>query len=318
MSHVEKLTIDKIYQLELEPNKLALARNEIFARRGHVFQTAEYRDYFSKQVWYTPLKSIGTDDLNEVERYNVELIRYRERMNQKVYEYGSLQGNPYAYGEKAYEDLNRDGKKDKIICKKKDDGFDIIVNGKEYHGTGFYNLTDTFAITDIDPSDRYKEIIISDVGPSSDNFSKYYYYDGEKIVFMGETGGLYNSGIRLMEAGKIAALARGQILQTWFLDKYYKLSITHTLEEIPQDIYNTDYEVFAKVSIRLYTDREKSGSFILDGGQIVNIAGTDNEKWCLLRTLKGEEGWLEVSDFCCVGDNKINAAEIFDGLCYAD
>lgn len=56
---------------------LALIRNEIFARHGYIFKNNEYKNYFSSMPWYHPDSSFnGTlNELNSIEKYNVELIK---------------------------------------------------------------------------------------------------------------------------------------------------------------------------------------------------------------------------------------------------
>jgi|GEM_PF-1414569 hypothetical protein len=66
----------------LSKKELALARNEIFARHGLVFETEPYKSYFKGKSWYKPnLNFKGNDEeLNKVERYNIELIsKYEKR-----------------------------------------------------------------------------------------------------------------------------------------------------------------------------------------------------------------------------------------------
>ena len=62
---------------------LALARNEIYARHGRKFQTAEYNTYFSGKSWYklNPNYNYSDDNsnLNETERKNVQFILDAER-----------------------------------------------------------------------------------------------------------------------------------------------------------------------------------------------------------------------------------------------
>lgn len=56
----------------LGPAQLRIARNEIYARRGRRFQSAELRNHFSRFDWYRPV----TDDvrLNSVEQANVDAL----------------------------------------------------------------------------------------------------------------------------------------------------------------------------------------------------------------------------------------------------
>lgn len=60
---------------ELEPltrAQLRLARNEIYARRGRIFDSADLQDYFARQAWYRPVAREVS--LSRIERANVTLI----------------------------------------------------------------------------------------------------------------------------------------------------------------------------------------------------------------------------------------------------
>jgi hypothetical protein len=57
--------------------QLKIARNEIYARHGHIFQTKDIQVYFSKQSWYRE-NPYFTGKLTDIETYNVELIKSRE------------------------------------------------------------------------------------------------------------------------------------------------------------------------------------------------------------------------------------------------
>ncbi|WP_042462048.1 YARHG domain-containing protein [Neobacillus dielmonensis] len=58
--------------------ELGVARNEIFARHGYIFQTEKYATYFSKKTWYSPNASYD-GSLNELEKYNIQLIQSKEK-----------------------------------------------------------------------------------------------------------------------------------------------------------------------------------------------------------------------------------------------
>ena len=58
-----------------------LARNEIYARHGYVFQTQEIQNYFAAKSWYTPNSSYDGSGLNDVEKANVDTISaYEQKM----------------------------------------------------------------------------------------------------------------------------------------------------------------------------------------------------------------------------------------------
>ena len=54
---------------------LRIMRNEIYARHGYVFSSADLKAYFSKQPWYKPLNNNGAVKLTPIENLNVELIK---------------------------------------------------------------------------------------------------------------------------------------------------------------------------------------------------------------------------------------------------
>ena len=68
----------KKWELEgLSKEELKIARNEIYARHGRMFQDDSLQAYFNSRSWYTP--SIAPEDfkeskLNEVEIANRDLI----------------------------------------------------------------------------------------------------------------------------------------------------------------------------------------------------------------------------------------------------
>ena len=64
--------------------QLGLARNEIFARHGRMFDTAEIQQYFDSRSWYVPkyapaeFDAMGDGIFNEYEKYNMESIKALE------------------------------------------------------------------------------------------------------------------------------------------------------------------------------------------------------------------------------------------------
>lgn len=88
--HLSYTTVTK-YTLEdlsiLDSYGLKITRNEIFARHGRVFNDQELQEYFKRQQWYVPqiaANDFDTSCLNEVEKYNVNLISvYEEQIGGK-------------------------------------------------------------------------------------------------------------------------------------------------------------------------------------------------------------------------------------------
>jgi hypothetical protein len=61
----------------LSADQLRMARNEIFARHGYPFQSADLQQYFGKESWYKANPNY-TDDLSQTEHSNVKLLLDRE------------------------------------------------------------------------------------------------------------------------------------------------------------------------------------------------------------------------------------------------
>ena len=57
--------------------ELRLARNEIYARHGFIFQSDDLRAYFNSQDWYIPDSSYS-GNLSSIEKSNVDFIKSYE------------------------------------------------------------------------------------------------------------------------------------------------------------------------------------------------------------------------------------------------
>lgn len=71
--------------ISLSKEELALARNEILARHGRIFENPPFNSYFPQQDWYSgtvPAKEFDANYetiLNDIEKANIELIKQFER-----------------------------------------------------------------------------------------------------------------------------------------------------------------------------------------------------------------------------------------------
>jgi cbb3-type cytochrome oxidase subunit 3 len=59
---------------------LKIMRNEIFARHGYIFQTDDMKDYFRSQEWYSPRYADVNSFLTSIEKKNIDLIKYFEKL----------------------------------------------------------------------------------------------------------------------------------------------------------------------------------------------------------------------------------------------
>lgn len=61
--------------------ELKIARNEIYARRGRLFNDANLQNHFNSCTWYSGYiypDKFNDDNLNKVEKYNIQLIKKYE------------------------------------------------------------------------------------------------------------------------------------------------------------------------------------------------------------------------------------------------
>lgn len=76
-----KLTKAEVAQMNKA--ELALARNAIYARHGYVYKNAELGEFFSKQSWFKPDKTLKLEDVKplftDIEVANINLILAQEK-----------------------------------------------------------------------------------------------------------------------------------------------------------------------------------------------------------------------------------------------
>lgn len=87
-SAVRYLTDAEVSALSVQ--QMCYARNEIYARRGYIFQSQELRDYFGSKSWYyptVPAASFSDQVFNSVEIANIDLLkRYEYSINPNGYQ----------------------------------------------------------------------------------------------------------------------------------------------------------------------------------------------------------------------------------------
>lgn len=78
----DRSVIDLISLGKLRGESFRLLRNFFFAKHGHIFQSADLTEYFSRFDWYKPTRTVAFEELSEAERWNIEIIRKFEQMNE--------------------------------------------------------------------------------------------------------------------------------------------------------------------------------------------------------------------------------------------
>jgi len=307
-SNVKALTEDDLERLRIY--NLDIARNEIYARHGYTFTNKEYIDYFKRKSWYSENPDYSDEILSGIEKQNAAFIKqYTDKIKKYFYKIEA---------KTAAEDLNGDGNRDqiKLECVPGSDVFTLYINDFLLGGKGC-NIDGVMYLCDIDPEDPFKEIAITESGPSADEATYFYYYDGTKINFMGKIqGSQYN--IKITGSGMLTTGSRGHILQTWFYKDRYRLSANHELENIPQELYSMNTMVIVKKEMLLQRSPVDTSTVVrLEPGEVVLIAACDNKEWCLVETSSGERGWFAVDGYNKIRGTSFDADEYFIGLCHA-
>lgn len=111
ISNRRKVTIEDLK--ELSTDELALARNEIYARHGKVFQTEEIQSFFNQKSWYKRNLSFQDASINAIEKENAAFIRKieNEEASRRFLNIHSNLVDDIAY---VLFDMDGDGIKEKI------------------------------------------------------------------------------------------------------------------------------------------------------------------------------------------------------------
>lgn len=82
---LKKTDIDNLYKGDLE-----VIRNSIYARHGYSFKSRKMRYFFDNEIdWYMPVSTDVRNELTDMEKKNIELIkRYEEHAENYYDEYG--------------------------------------------------------------------------------------------------------------------------------------------------------------------------------------------------------------------------------------
>ncbi len=319
-SHERELIPNDFYSLGCwQPTleTLSIARNEIYARKGYIFESEQWNEYFGSKPWYKPISRDSTN-LNRYEEFNVGLMRYYEHCLNRKSKYYRLKHDPPTYhrDEDVLCDLDGDGKQDTIRYTFSQRKYELTINGSTYHGRAEC-LVDSFAIVDIDINDGIKEVVVSALGPSDDPSSDFFIYRNDAVEIIGQTYSLYNDGIGFDGHRNLRVISRGSILETWFFEKLYILDEDHHLKTIEDNIYSAHHSLFLKQALTVYRDRDtESPTTILKPLQVVEIIATDDKRWCKIRTAN-VAGWFYV-DKRGINGSGIAAYNMFYGLSYAD
>ena len=180
--------------------------------------------------------------------------------------------------------------------------FVLSVNGITTVGRFEGDITDGFAVVDINTSDSYREIAVHTPGPSDDDEYLIYSFNGSSLKEMGKLTRwptFSGNGIVLVD----------DWMGFWLIrDKYVLDTSTRTLRHIPQDLYYVGVDGHAIKSFPVY--RSRSGNEVVantlpnsdfhilacdTSPKCLNAYGDADDyscDWYLIKTVTGLVGWV--------------------------
>ena len=164
----------------------------------------------------------------------------------------------------------------------------IFVNNNEFGP--FYDAE----IIDIDKNDKIKEIRIWYKYAEFDDYSystEFFYYDGKKLVSMG------NFPNAIVTNNNVKVTYKSKILPNWSYIKCYKLDSNHLLIPIEEGLYNVNKKFILNDYLPLLKSQNDTTYFtILKPDEEVTVLATDENKWCLIKSENGIEGWYKIEE----------------------
>lgn len=300
------------YQLsDLSNNELWVARNEIYARHGKIFQNEYLASYFEACSWYEAKEDkaeVSERELNEVETANLKLIIAAE----KAYELEHPYPKQYVAGEETKASLHG-SKEIQRICyevvtgENSESKCTLTIDGNVYDLDEYVTMTapveDVFYLTDIAYYDEKLEIAVLDNGASDDPVTYFFQYDGI-LHYVGEVQGFpfddYGNNFFDGFSGQNLVIGTKQvdIMGSSFVYSYYWYNVTDgtlkEMENISLDYtwYN-GHELYKDMPV-YYSPDEKSPLLTMQAGEEIYFISTDGREWILIRSADGKEGYIHV------------------------
>lgn len=313
---------------DITGDDLKRAKNEIYARKGQMFDDYYMQNYFESCSWYTGDSSLNLQekDFTEVEWNNIQLL------SDKYYEW--QQENPYplyvyAVDNEIREILNEYQGEVSIRYEVTldDEGYNahFYIDDQEYNtremGIELENPDESsFYITSINPYYGGKEIAILDYGFDDNNSASFFTIDDNGgFVYIGTVPGcpFENTATAscngFSEPGRIKATARTYVLGSGsYYCPYWFNAADLTMEP---DNYTDEYEMVpaplktTKKAItvnKVFADGTTE-PFEIEAGTKVYFVSTNTKTTVTIKTEDGKEGVLEVTP-----DMSSNPDEYFD------
>ena len=307
------VALEKEHFENLSNNELWIARNEIYARHGKIFQNEYLSSYFQSCSWYEAKEGkneIDERELNEVEIANLNLIIAAEKKYSIEHPYPKM----YTVGEEVKDTLFGTEGIQKVcydVEEKKGGEYDctLTIDGKAYDLADYATLItpaeDAYFLTDISQYDERLEIAVLDNGASDEPVTHFFQYDGE-LYYVGNIQGfpfesyLNNHSDGFTGQNSIVGTKRVDLIESAYIEAYYLYDMQERkIKNIELESYAYKWfeahELFMDIPL-YYTTDEKSPTRMLKAQKEVFFIETDGKEWILVRGKDGTEGYIYVKD----------------------
>ncbi len=336
-SSIQKL--EDYHVMNLSNNELRIARNEIYARHGRVFENEYLQNYFDSCSWYQAIEGkteVEERELSEIEKANLEKILSAEIAFDEAHPYPLK----YQTGTSVLEPVVGDGLLHEVIyevSEHSDYQYDCIltIDGTVYDLEEFiymeYPVMDRFYITDFAGQAEisgYKdglEIAVLDEGPSNDPVTHFFKYNGE-LIYIGAIPGFpfgeENNGVDgfIYQNGVIGRM-RMDLIETAYVDGYWwydnaewKLEYMET--GIHKYQWRNAHQLFMDIPVYAAMD-ENSPITTLKAQKEVYFIETDLKEWIFVRGKDGASGYIRVKDGKVLNVDEL-AENVFSDLYFFD
>ena len=307
------MLLNEFQLMNFSDNELWIARNEIYARHGKIFQNEYLSRYFNTCSWYQPLEGkteVSDRELNEVEISNIKAILTAEKAYTSRHSYPKrcLTGEIYDLpleGEKTSCRLSYNtttGANWEYTCT-------LTIDGEEYHLEEYVIMDtpvqDVFYVTDISEYEDGLEIAILDDGPSNDPVTHFFTYDG-KLHYIGFVEGFpfrehSDDGMNGFSGqNTIVGSGRIDLIETAYVDVIYRYDV-ESKKIVANKAGMTNYKWYTPhelyIDIPVYVSNDvNSPMIIIHAQKEVFFMKTDGKEWILIRGSDGTEGYIQVKD----------------------
>lgn len=300
---------------------------------GTAYAYMEYSTYYNRLTFMDNEDARFTKKFTAAAAVKIHAFAEAAGLNQPEESMEIVSPGTYRTEQEYLVDLNGDGKKESLFYGQGS----LLIDHKDYRAVMSYRDNpdiDFFFLWDIDPEDGILEIGIWMHGPSSDECTFLYWYDGETLRLAGCIEGpwqkQYDSDIFFDGEGGLQTTCRLSILQTWWAPMSFCLDEEHQLVQVPQKLYypipiHEEVHAYTLLQpVRLYKTMDASSDFeLIQAGEQLALLATDNENFVLIETGSGIEGYLYLKDGFKIenpegGYYETWASEIIEGLIFAD